>query len=1089
MNYLKLLWQSFAGIIGRFAVCACVVALCATLDLHAQSRTITGKIFDENGAPVAGASVIVDGTSFGAITDASGAFDLAISAGDKTLSVNYLGYKTEKVAIGSGSDFIIKLEQEGKVIEDVVIVAYGTQKKVSLSGSIASVGTTELKRSPVSNFSSALAGRLPGLTVSQPSGMPGNEKINLYLRGMSTYGDSSPLILIDGVPREAEVLNSLDANEVADVTILKDAAATAVFGVRGANGVIYVTTQRGKVGKASISITAEYGIQQMLTRGALKIDSWDYAALLNERAAGISRISGSKYTPVYNDWQIQQFRSGSDPVFFPNRDPYKEYTQLGHQTKVNANISGGTERIQYFINATYLDQGSVFRFLPVSTLGYDPSFWLKRVNVRANIDYKVTDRLKVSLNLSSYLNRRNTIIWGDGMMWTNDIDFDAAGSEYIIGGLNRVPSTAPGPSIPAGTVDRNGNPLPEGGWVQDGSGYQLYPRMNLGGYARQMKTTINSSAAIDWDMGGILKGLSSRAMFSYDLYATGMIKATRGYNRYGFYQARSTEDISYFERQYSDNAFDGFHAEDGLNFYEGGRSQSSEYRFNAQASLSYRRTFAEEHDLSVMLLGQWDNKVRNIPQSGYMPYNMLYMSGRATYTYDNRYTAEVNLGVNASEQFAKGNRVGVFPAVSAGWVISEESFFKDNVATKWVDFLKLRASFGIVGNDRLGDESRFLYLDNVRVMPEGPVPTLGYGNYVATTLIGNKDLTWERSEQQNYGLDVGFLDGFSFSVDYFRENRSNILIQRGTVPLVQGLDPNTLSRINMGRVFNNGYEMVLKYSHRLGSDWHLFVSANYNFVRNKVLEADEVKRQTGRGGYLYEYQQTGFPIGQNWVLQVDKGDGAGNGYINTEDDLAKYGPMYEKGGYVRSFIGQWKFVDQNGDGIIDAKDQIPYGHPNVMPEITYGATVALTWRNLDFSMQWQGVANKQGCFVVGMMGNGHLTGEWELHAWTPERFAAGEKITYQMLNGATLSSGAVNERSDYVISDMSFIRLKNLEVGYSLPQKWMQKIGMDGIRLAVTGQNLWNTNNMMTRSMDPEQNNENQYPLTRNVSLSVSLQF
>lgn len=1029
--------------------------------------------------PVVGANVIVDGTTIGTNTLMDGTFKLSIPPQHKTLSVTYLGYKTSKLTLGSKTEFFVKLIPDRQTIDEVVIVAYGTQKKVAVTGSIASIGNVELKRAPVANFATALTGRLPGLNVMQTSGMPGDERVALNLRGLSTTGDSQPLILIDGVPRDD--MSSLDANEVENVSILKDASATGVFGVRGANGVILITTRRGKEGKAAVTITAEHGIQQMLTRGSLKMDSWDYAALLNEKSANMGR------PPVYNEWQIEQFRSGKDPMFFPNRDPYDEYTKLGSQTKVNANLSGGTDRIQYFVNASYLHQGSIFRTLPESQLGYDPSFWLNRVNVRANIDYKITDRLKLSLNVSSYLNKANKIVWGDGLMG-EDLNFDSPATTFVVGGLNRVPPTAPGPAIPAGTVDKNGKPLPEGGWVQDGSGYQLYPRMNLGGYIRQMKTTVNSSAAIDWDMGGLVKGMSLRAMFSYDLYSMGYLKGTRGYNRYGFHQATGPDDKSYFEQQYSDNSFDGMHAEDGLSFPGGGRGQSSYYKFNSQLSLKYDRLFNEKHDVHVMVLGQIDNRVSNGSESLYLPYNMLYVSGRATYTFDQRYTAEINLGVNGSEQFAKDNRFGIFPAISVGWTVSQESFIKDNIDNKWLDFLKLRASYGIVGNDRVPDGARFLYMDDVRLVNGGPIPTLGRGQYVATNLLGNPDLTWESSEQQNYGIDVGFLNGFSFNFDYFHELRSDILISRSTIPLVQGLPPSALPRVNMGKVENHGYEIVLGYQRNFGKDWYVAVSGNYNFARNKVLEADEVKRQTGRGGYVYPYEITGFPMSTSWGLVVDRQDGAGNGYINTEEDLAKYAAMYDKGGYVSPFLGQWKFVDQNGDGIIDAKDRTPQGYPGGVPEITYGATLSLSWKNLDFSVQFQGVENKSGCYVVGMFGSGHVTGEWETHAWTKERFEKGEKITYQALKDQTLADSA-NARNDYVLSDMSFVRLKNLEIGYSLPKKWMSKIGIGGIRFAVTGQNLWNTNNMKAPSMDPEQNNENQYPMTRNISFSVQLKL
>ena len=522
---------------------------------------------------------------------------------------------------------------------------------------------------------------------------------------------------------------------------------------------------------------------------------------------------------------------------------------------------------------------------------------------------------------------------------------------------------------------------------------------------------------------------------------------------------------------------------------------SSYYKFNTQLQLTYDRQFRQKHNVSAIVLGQYDNYVSNSSVSLYLPYNMLYISGRVNYNYDDRYTAEFNVGINGSEQFAKGKRFGVFPAASVSWNISQEKFIKDNVDRKWLDLLKLRASYGVVGNDKVAGGTRFLYMDDVKVVGGGPIPTLGRGNYVATSVLGNKDLTWEKSYKQNYGIDVGFLNGFLFGADFFWEDRKDILISRSTVPMVQGLSATALPRVNMGRVKNHGFELVLSYQKFFANDMVLSASGNFNFARNKVMEADEVKLDTGRGGYLYEYRTTGFPIGQVWVLEVDydsrkgAGDGAGNGYINDDEDLKTYGKMYDAGGFARSFLGQWKFKDKNGDNKIDIKDQIPYGYPSGTPEITYGFNLAWSWKGLDISMLWQGVAHKQGVYVVGMFGDGHLTGEWETHAWTAERYANGEKITYQALNGDTLAGGASTERSDYVVSDMRYIRLKNAEIGYSLPKKWSRKLKMQNIRFSVVGQNLWNTNHMKTRSMDPEANNENQYPITRNVNFCVQLQF
>lgn len=1060
------------------------------LSASAQSVTVRGEIVDETGLPVIGAGVLVDGEgNYGTTADLDGKFVLEINPSKhKSLSVIAMGFEQQTVYLNGQSFYKVVLSEQANQLDEVVLVAFGSQKKMSVTGSLSYVKSDDLRKSPVSNFQSSLAGRLPGLTITQSSGMPGNEQVDMKMRGVSTYGDSSPLILIDGVPRDD--MSSVDANEVESVTILKDAAATAVFGVRGANGVILITTMRGQTGKANVKIGAEYGVQQLINKGAYQINSWEYAELLNEKNANLGKA------PAYNEYQIQKFKDGDD-WFFPNRDAWDEYTQLGQQYKINANVSGGKDGVSYFINASYLHQGSIFCTQPKSSLGYDPSFWLNRLNVRANLDYKINDDLKISVNLSSYINTNNRPLVSDNVYHSDELnggaaDLDSGASVFITGGLNREAPIYPGPIIPAGSLDADGNPVEEGGFIKN-TGYQLYARLNYAGYLRLNKSTINSSAIVDWNLRKWVPGLKFRAMFSYDLYAQGFIKGKRQYNWYGIHQSTGPDDPSYFYQMQSDNAYNGYYADPVLGFdYQygvGGRTSSSYYKFNTQLQLTYDNTFADKHTVSAIVLGQYDNYVRNEAASLYLPYNMLYLSARANYQFDRRYMAEINLGINGSEQFAKHNRWGVFPAASIGWNISEESFIKDNVSTKYLDMLKLRASYGVVGNDKMADAARFLYLDDVKVVSGGVIPTLGRGNYVQTNILGNQDITWEKSYKQNYGIDVGFLNGFTFSGDFFWEDRKDILVNRGTVPLVQGLPSSSLPRVNMGRVRNHGFELVLSYSKFFANDMSLNVSGNFNFARNVVVDADEVKLKTGVGGYYSEYRQIGYPIGQMWVLEVDYADGAGNGYINDEADLAKYGPMYEKGGYVRSFLGQWKYVDQNSDGKIDIKDQIPYGYSSVCPEITYGFNVAWSWKGFDISMLWQGVAHKNTTVCLGMFGDGHLTGEWELHAWTKERYENGEKITYQALNDATLASTASNERCDYVVSDMSFIRLKNAEIGYSLPKRMTKKIGIENIRFAVVGQNLWNTYNMKTRHVDPEASNENNYPLTRNINFCVQLQF
>ncbi|MBQ7517140.1 MAG: TonB-dependent receptor [Bacteroidales bacterium] len=1050
---------------------------------QAKVRTVSGTVVDETGEPVIGAGIVVnEASSVGTITDIDGAFSLTIDdAVHKSFSVVSLGYQTEVLEFTSASKYEIQLKSDANKLDDVVVVAFGTQKKLSVTGSISSVSNEDITQSVSSNFKASLAGRLPGLNITQSSGMPGNEKIDMQIRGVSTFGDSSPLILIDGVPRED--MSSLDSNEVESVTVLKDAAATAVFGVRGANGVILVTTRRGMTGKATASITAEYGIQQHLTRGNLPINSWDYADLLNENSTNVGNA------PAYSEWQIQQFKDGNS-YYFPNRDAWQEYTQPGQQYRINANVSGGTDRISYFVNASYQHTGSIFKSTAVSDLGgYNSSHSLDRLNVRANIDFKITEDLKLGINLSSYLNKLYMpILLDDQFGGQTVVDLDQAGSDYVLYGLNMEAPVFVGPTIPANTYDNVGHLLEEGGFIMN-TAAQLYARMNKSGYIHQTKTTVNSTAFLDWDMKKLVPGLRAKATFSYDIYASGLTMARRQYNWYRLMRATNPGEDSYFYQVSAD--YGGYYADTNLDFSygNGGKVSGSYYKFNAQAQLSYNQTFDEKHDVSAILLGQFDNYVKNNAESLYLPYNMIYISARVGYTYDNRYTGELNLGMNASEQFSKKNRLGVFPAASLSWNLSQEHFFKDNVPSQWVDLVKFRASYGVVGNDKLSDGARFLYMDDVKVVGGGLFPSLGRGNTVVTNILGNENLTWEKAYKQNYGFDLGFLGGFTFSGDFFWEDRKDILISRGTVPLVQGLTPSMLPRVNMGRVENKGFELVLSYQKFFANDMRLNVSGNFSFARNRITQYDEVERPTGQGQYLYPYERTGFSIRNFWLLDVDYSDG-GNGFINTPEDYAKYSAMYQQGGdYVRSFYGQYKFKDQNGDGAIDEKDKIPvkYGWD---PEITYGFNLLWSWKGFDITMLWQGVAHKTTLITTGAFSyNGTLTGVWETQAWTAERYNNGETISFPAHHNSNYSGANANERNTAMLSDMSFIRLKNLEIGYSLPKKWMNAIKMQKIRFAISGQNLWNSTHMKAPVCDPESSNVNTYPICRSINLNVQLQF
>jgi TonB-linked SusC/RagA family outer membrane protein len=1019
-----------------------LMMLCPFVRVHAaemqQSIPISGEIVDTDNLPLAGVTVMVQGTTIGTATDMDGKFTLNVPGENSVLSISYVGFQPVTLTVGGQRSFRLVMQELSTELEEVVVVAYGVQKKVSVTGAVASIQTKELKQSAAANLSTALTGRLPGLTALQTSGQPGNDVVNLYLRGVGTTNGANPLILIDGVPRDN--INTLDPNEIASISILKDASATAVFGVRGANGVILITTRRGETGKAELSVSADYS-GQMFTVIPPRLHSWDFAEMENQafRNDGISE-DNLPFTP----YMIDMYKSGQDPVFYPDRDAYKEFTEkFAPQTRLNANMSGGTEDLKYFLNVGYVGQGSNFKTEPKSLLNYDPSFGMDRYNFRGNVDYNIVKNLKLSLNLASYLEKMNssaTELYSGDLMW---LISDMLAKVIDMRPTDVGPLTVDGYGVPANEVI-----------AVTGQDRGIYGDINRRGYRQETNTMLNSSLALDWGLDFITEGLSTKFMMSYDSKARTILEGRRGYDCYSFSVARSADAKSSYG-VIRDNQDDAIRLIKSMNSY---------YYLNLQYSLNYARRFGL-HDVTGMFLLQRDNWERN-DYGADLPFNMIGFSGRATYGYDNRYLAEVNVGYNGSEQFAPDNRFGFFPAFSAGWVVSNEEFLKDHpVLTN----LKLRASYGKVGNDKLGD-TRFLYLSSITENGGGWISSLGYGRYVSQGKMGNDKLSWEVAKKQNYGVDLQLLSSLSLSVDVFRENREGILISRGTVPELQGVALGNLPKVNMGKVDNKGYEIELSYMKQLNRDLSFTVRGNYAYNENKQVFMDEAMLDDD---YAYRYRKTGFSINQGFGYLIDYSNG--NGYINTQEELNNL-PAYNVGGTPR--LGDFKYVDVNGDGIIDPKDQAPIGYTDV-PRITYGFSGSLNYRNVDFSFLFSGIAKSTMSYAGWRYSERPVQ-----HAWTQERYLNGEEILYPALgNGSSIKA------NDFFLLDRSFLRLKTVEIGYTVPQRLFRPLGIDRIRVYTNGNNLWMYTKMPVKTVDPEQASAGRYPLTKMINVGLNVVF
>ena len=1028
---------------------------------------ITGKVTDESGAPLANVSIVVKGSTKGTSSAADGSFSISVPNEKAVLIFSYVGMEIKEVPVARARDLRVTLKPVVNAMEDVVVVAYGAQKKITVTGAVSTVNSEQLKQSSSASLANALAGRLSGLTsIQSGGGQPGRDDATLYLRGAATVNGNSPLILIDGVPRDN--IRTIDPNEVASISILKDASATAVFGVRGANGVILITTKRGAPGKAQLTASVDQSYSS-LTREPERLHSVEYLKLRNEAA------KNDGIDIPYSDELIAKFENpleGLDPNApdYAEQAAFRNYIYPDHywygelikkntpQTRVNIGVTGGTSKLSYFINGVYLHQGGNLNTEPKSKLGYDPSSWMDRYNFRANLDYKIAPSFKMFLNIGSYIERVNMPSAGtypghDTHWMMTDLIYQTQTILPITPG----PTTLPGFGVPADAVV-----YPT---YLDRTAFEI---MNRQGFRNEMRSNLNSSLGAEWDLSElVVRGLSVKGMISYDSKATSAMDGYKNERLYAPVVNYETNSLSYAVQR---------NAESFLNIEKG---YDSRYNINLQASINYQNSFGK-HSVGALVLAQrdyWEST------AGEIPYNVIGLAGRVTYDYDKRYLAEVNLGYNGSEQFAPSNRYGFFPAASVGWVISNEPFFESLSHT--ISNLKLRASYGKVGNDKIGS-SRFLYLDNITVGtgPLGSLSTIspGVGRGIDQGLLGNPNLSWEVATKQNYGIEVGLFNELNVSFDYFFEKRTDILISRGTVPALQGVPLGNIPKVNMGIVNNRGYEIEVSYNKALSKNFSFMVKGNLGFNHNVVKFYDEpISDDT----YAYRYRTTGFSLNQQWGYKIDYSNG--NGYFNSQQELDAYLAKTTYG-FGTPRVGDFIYQDLNGDGIIDDKDLAPIKYTSIPGQI-YGLLTELRYKAFELSVFFQGVSRYAGNYAnQGVYENIKLGTYYSYHktAWTPERYAAGEKITYPALSTVTTTNHRAN---DFFIMDRSFIRLKNIELAYNFPSSLLSALHLQGVRAYISAYNFFTWDKLRMDHLDPETSESLGYPVTKSLNCGVNITF
>lgn len=1014
-----------------------LLCICSTAATFAQTATVSGVVKDDTGEPVIGAGVLVKGTTLGTITDIDGHFSFRADDLNGVLVVSFVGMETQEIPMKGKGTFDIVLKSSNTLLEEVQVVAYGAQKKVTLTGSISSVNTDELLKVPTASIGNMLSGVLSGVSSIQSSGQPGGDDPDVFIRGISTLNtmNAKPLYLVDGVERS---FFQIDPNEVENITILKDASSTAVFGVRGANGVIIVTTKRGEEGKAKINASFSYGIQTP-TRMPEFVNSYDYATFLNEAYTNDGK--DPKFTPE----AVEAFRTHSNPIIYPDTDWMELlFKSSAPQTQGNVNISGGTERVRYFISMGMLDQKGFFKNHDTR---YDANFNFNRYNYRANLDIDFTKTTLVAINMGGRVEKRNFPRSGDDI---NQL-------------FRRIYWATPfsGPGIVDGKwIKGNSQYLPVG--LSDGLG-NIYGR----GYGSKTTNVVNLDLALTQKLDFVTKGLQFKIKVAYN---SGYDHTKERATSIESYQPWYRKDVTWMEHPAGSDPNEVVYIQDGeaglISYAESfGKSRD----WYAEASFDWKRDFGLHH-LSALAL--YNQSKTYYPDSDYpgIPRGYVGLVGRVTYDYDNKYLIEGNVGYNGSENFAPGNRYGFFPAVSGGWVLTQEEFLKDNPV---VNFLKIRASYGIVGNDRYhpygtGFMDRFLYLPNSYFIGSGYQFGTGTswspGAYEKS--FGNSGLSWEKSAKQNYGIDFSlFNQKLSGSIDYFYEKRTDILAKASTDPIIHAM---SLPVLNLGIVSNKGVELNLKWNHKINS-FRYWTNLNVSYAKNKIVYQDEVPSE-----YTYTLK-TGHPVGQPFGLKVR------GFYYEGMEDVADHSYVLKEGDVV--------YEDLNHDGKIDDNDKTAIGYPSY-PLLNAGLTLGFEYKGFDFSMLWVGATKTSRVLEetfrkpLGETYDRSLMSHQFTDRWTPETAATAK------LPRATIDGVKNNYRdSELWVKDASYLRLKNIEIGYNFRLPFMPKIGMEKMRVFMTGYNLLTFDKLKISDPESMSSGVPQYPVMRVINFGLNVSF
>ena len=1028
----------------------------ASTEQQQNKRKISGRVTDIKGEPLIGVNVTVDGDANGSITNMDGLYEIFVTKKSVVLKFTYIGFKTSEIRTNASTNiYDVTLEEQVNELEETVIVGYGTQRKISNIGAQSSMKMEDIK-TPSASLTTTLAGRLAGVVAVQRTGEPGKDAADIWIRGISTPNTSSPLVLVDGVERS---FNDIDPEDIESLTTLKDASATAVYGVRGANGVILIKTKPGKVGKPTVS--ADY--YESFTRFTKMVDLADGITYMN---AANEAMRNDGIATKYTEDQIRNTIAGKDPYLYPNVDWLKEiFNDWGHNRRVNVNVRGGSEKVAYYASVSYFNEtGMTVTDKNIDT--YDSKMKYSRYNFTTNLNIDVTPTTKVEIGAQGYLGEGNYPAISSADLYNAAMSISPVEypKMFFVNGEAFVPGTS--------TNNNFNNP---------------YSQATRRGYDNLTKNQIYSNLRVTQNLDMLTKGLKLTAMYAFDVYNEIHVHQDRAESTYNFLDTSVPYDMNgqpILQRIY-----------EGSNVLSYKQETSGNKKTYLEASLNYDRTFNDDHRVSALFLFNQQSKLL-YPKGTLedaIPYRMMGIAGRATYSWKDRYFAEFNIGYNGAENFSPKHRFGTFPAFGVGWVVSNEKFWQP--LSKAVSFLKIRYTDGKVGNSEVSDR-RFMYLDQMKENGDygykfGPNGTKWSGYETVNMAV---DLIWEESRKQDLGIDLKlFNDDLSIVFDLFKERRENILLKREhSIPSFLGYNTSAPYG-NIGIIENKGFDGTIEYNKRINKDWVIALRGNVTFNKDKWIQG-ELPEQKYEWMNQYGHNINGVKgyVAEGLFTQIEIDDMARWESLSDANKAITPKPFASQFGTVKA--GDIKYKDLNNDGQIDAYDQTYISRGDV-PTTVYGFGFTVGWKDLSVGMMFQGVAGAErvlnGSSVNPFNGGG---GSGNLYSnigdrWTEEN--PDQNAFYPRLSYGSETTSSINnfQKSTWWVRNMNFLRLKTLQLSYNLPKPWVNKVHLKNAAVYVMGTNLFTLSRF--KLWDPELNTDNgaSYPNTTSYSVGINFTF